>query len=86
MDAYRILRIWHLKRLSIKLRKKRGLPPIQDPDDLPDPKLDPDFVPVSNDWMAVRGTLTPSRRLYRSCQNISRRFWSISKRGLWPVK
>jgi hypothetical protein len=47
MDMYRIFRIWQLKRKSVKLRKKRGLPPIEDPDDLPDPKLDPDFVPVS---------------------------------------
>jgi hypothetical protein len=46
MDCYRIFRIWQLKRLIIKLRKKRGLPPIEDPDDLPDPKLDPDYVPV----------------------------------------
>jgi hypothetical protein len=46
MDMYRIFRIWQLKRKSVKLRKKRGLPPIEDPDDLPDPKLDPDFVPV----------------------------------------
>lgn len=46
---YRIFRIWQLKRLSVKLRKKRGLPPIEDPDDLPDPKLDPDFEPVGRE-------------------------------------
>ncbi|KAJ9098261.1 hypothetical protein QFC21_004590 [Naganishia friedmannii] len=50
MDVYRIFKIWQLKRLSVKLRKKRGLPPIEDPDDLPDPKLDPTFVPVLSEY------------------------------------
>ncbi len=38
--------IWRLKRASVKLREKRGLPPIDSPDDLPDPSLDPEYVPV----------------------------------------
>jgi len=45
-DAYRIFIIWRLKRISVKKRKIDGLPPIECPDDLPDPELDPEFVPV----------------------------------------
>ncbi|KAL5527363.1 hypothetical protein ACEPAG_6154 [Sanghuangporus baumii] len=46
VDTYRILRIWHYKRLTRKLRKKAGLPELFDEDDLPDPIYDPNYVHV----------------------------------------
>ncbi|KAK4690078.1 hypothetical protein P7C73_g67, partial [Tremellales sp. Uapishka_1] len=48
-DTYRIYIIWKLKRLSTKLRAERDLPPIEDPDDMPDPAFDKDFVQVLSD-------------------------------------
>lgn len=39
--------IYSLQRRSRELRKKRGLPPIEFPDDMPDPLVDPTFVQVS---------------------------------------
>lgn len=43
-----MITIWRLKRLSRRLREKRGLPPIskEDEDDQLDPENDPNFVPV----------------------------------------
>ncbi|KAL7414276.1 hypothetical protein BDY24DRAFT_386389 [Mrakia frigida] len=46
VDAYRMFIIWRLKRVSRRLRLARGEPICEDPDDLPDPLLDPNFVPV----------------------------------------
>ncbi|KAI0353601.1 hypothetical protein OH77DRAFT_1427291 [Trametes cingulata] len=46
MDTYRICKIWHYKRKIAKLRKKAGLPELYDPDDLPDPVYDPNYVHV----------------------------------------
>jgi hypothetical protein len=39
--------IWTLKRRTERLRQKRGLPPIEDPNDIPDPKEAKDYVSVS---------------------------------------
>ena len=39
--------IWRRKRLITKLRVARGLAPIEDPNDLPDPKEAADYVSVS---------------------------------------
>jgi hypothetical protein len=39
--------IWTLKSKNERLRKKRGLPPIADPNDIPDPKDQADYVAVS---------------------------------------
>ena len=36
--------IWYFKRKTRKLRKERGLPPLLDEDDLPDPVYDPNYV------------------------------------------
>lgn len=44
-----ILRIWHYKRLTRKLRSKAGLPLLYDEDDLPDPMYDPNYVHVLSD-------------------------------------
>lgn len=38
--------IWRLKRLTVKLRKERGLDPIEDENDLPDPQQVADYVSV----------------------------------------
>ncbi|KAI0719613.1 golgi-body localization protein domain-containing protein [Cerioporus squamosus] len=46
MDTYRICKIWHYKRKIAKLRQKVGLPELYDPDDLPDPVYDPNYVQV----------------------------------------
>ncbi|WVQ96361.1 hypothetical protein IAU59_003466 [Kwoniella sp. CBS 9459] len=46
IDTYRMSRIWTLRERSRRLRKKRGLPPIEDPNDLPDPELIKDYVEV----------------------------------------
>lgn len=44
-----ILKIWHYKRLTRKLRAKAGLPELYDEDDLPDPMYDPNYVHVLTD-------------------------------------
>ncbi|KAI0677562.1 hypothetical protein C8Q78DRAFT_98113 [Trametes maxima] len=46
MDTYRVCKIWHYKRKIAKLRQKAGLPELYDPDDLPDPVYDPNYVQV----------------------------------------
>ncbi|KAJ8086745.1 hypothetical protein PM082_005568 [Marasmius tenuissimus] len=49
MDTYRVSKIYHYKRLTRNLRKKAGLPQLYDPDDLPDPAYDPNYVHVLTD-------------------------------------
>ncbi|KAI0723244.1 hypothetical protein C8Q76DRAFT_722203 [Earliella scabrosa] len=49
MDTYRICKIWRYKRKIARLRKKAGLPELYDPDDLPDPVYDPNYVQVLTD-------------------------------------
>ncbi|WVF68829.1 hypothetical protein IAT40_003602 [Kwoniella sp. CBS 6097] len=46
IDTYRMSRIWTLRERSRRLRKKRGLPAIEDLNDLPDPELIKDYVEV----------------------------------------
>ncbi|KAI0750742.1 golgi-body localization protein domain-containing protein [Daedaleopsis nitida] len=46
MDTYRICKIWRYKRKIAELRAKAGLPELYDPDDLPDPVYDPNYVQV----------------------------------------
>lgn len=46
VDTYRMFKIWRFKRLTRSLRKKAGLPPLIDIDDLPDPIYDPNYVHV----------------------------------------
>ena len=41
-----ICKIWHYKRKIAKLRRKAGLPELYDPDDLPDPVYDPNYIHV----------------------------------------
>lgn len=41
-----IERIWHYKQLDRKLRKEKGLPALEDEEDLPDPLLNPNFTHV----------------------------------------
>jgi hypothetical protein len=49
LDTYRIYRIWRYKRLTHKLRKKAGLPYLDNEDDLPDPAYDPNYIHVLSD-------------------------------------
>ncbi|KAI0650754.1 hypothetical protein C8Q79DRAFT_1006990 [Trametes meyenii] len=46
MDTYRVCKIWHYKRKIAKLRQKASLPELYDPDDLPDPVYDPNYIQV----------------------------------------
>ncbi|KAF9268077.1 hypothetical protein L218DRAFT_994842 [Marasmius fiardii PR-910] len=46
LDTYRIYKIWYYKRRTKRLRSKAGLPQLYDPDDLPDPAYDPNYVHV----------------------------------------
>ncbi|CCM03162.1 uncharacterized protein FIBRA_05284 [Fibroporia radiculosa] len=46
LDTYRIAKIMHYKRRTEKLRRKAGLPELYDPNDLPDPQYDANYVPV----------------------------------------
>jgi hypothetical protein len=39
-----VYNIWYFKRKTRRLRKERGLPPLLDEDDLPDPVYDPHYV------------------------------------------
>ena len=41
-----VVKIWRYKRLIAKRRAKAGLPELFDPDDLPDPIYDPNYVHV----------------------------------------
>ncbi|ETW83885.1 hypothetical protein HETIRDRAFT_238575, partial [Heterobasidion irregulare TC 32-1] len=45
-DTYRVYKIWRYKRRTRLLRKQHGLPELFDPDDLPDPIYDPNYVHV----------------------------------------
>ncbi|CAL1700809.1 unnamed protein product [Somion occarium] len=49
LDTWRICWIWHYKRKTRKLRKEAGLPELYDPDDLPDPVYDENYVHVLTD-------------------------------------
>jgi hypothetical protein len=40
--------IWTLTKRTERLRKKQGLPPIEDPNDIPDPAEAKDYVSVSH--------------------------------------
>ncbi|CDO71279.1 hypothetical protein BN946_scf184908.g36 [Trametes cinnabarina] len=46
MDTYRICKIWRYKRKIARRRRKAGLPELYDPDDLPDPVYDPNYIHV----------------------------------------
>lgn len=70
-DTYRIIRIWHYKRLTRRLRKVAGLPPLLDEDDLPDPMYDTNYVHVL--------TEEQQRELHR------RTFWLCHTRWQWPL-
>ncbi|KAJ3566414.1 hypothetical protein NP233_g7021 [Leucocoprinus birnbaumii] len=49
IDTYRVCKIWHYKRKTIRLRKEAGLPQLFDLDDLPDPCYDSSYVRVLTD-------------------------------------
>ncbi|EPT03734.1 hypothetical protein FOMPIDRAFT_1158598 [Fomitopsis schrenkii] len=49
VDTYRMFKIWHYKRKTEKLRRAAGLPDLYDPNDLPDPQYDANYVPVLTD-------------------------------------
>jgi len=46
VDTYRIVKIWRYKRRIAHRRRKAGLPELYDPDDLPDPVYDANYVHV----------------------------------------
>ncbi|KAK7695911.1 hypothetical protein QCA50_000550 [Cerrena zonata] len=49
LDTWRVYWIWHYKRKLRMLRQKAGLPELYDPDDLPDPIYDENYVHVLTD-------------------------------------
>ncbi|TBU45037.1 golgi-body localization protein domain-containing protein [Dichomitus squalens] len=49
MDTYRICKIWYYQRKILQLRQKAGLLDLYDPDDLPDPVYDKNYVQVLSD-------------------------------------
>ncbi|ODN78261.1 hypothetical protein L202_03910 [Cryptococcus amylolentus CBS 6039] len=49
LDTYRMGVIWTLKRRGERRRDKLGLPPIDDPNDLPDPRTIPGYIHVLNE-------------------------------------
>jgi hypothetical protein len=51
LDTYRIFTIWRLQRLTLKQMRAQSLPCPTNPDDLPDPSLDKDFVQVRLTWL-----------------------------------
>lgn len=75
--------IWKLKRLSVKLRAERGLPPIEDPDDLPDPKLIPDYEFVSGTGQDTLIQCSPGRLIGPHREATSTTF--LSAREVLPV-
>ena len=66
-----ICKIWHYKRKIARLRKKAGLLELYDPDDLPDPVYDKNYVQVLTEKEQIdlhyrespRGMTDISRRL-----------------------
>ena len=42
-NAAGVIKIWNYKRLTHKLRKEKGLPPLENEDDLPDPFYNDDY-------------------------------------------
>jgi hypothetical protein len=45
-DTYRVVKIYHYKLRTRRLRKEANLPALYDEDDLPDPAYDPNYVHV----------------------------------------
>lgn len=46
VDTYRVCKIWYYQRKTEKLRLRAGLPELYDPNDLPDPHYDANYIPV----------------------------------------
>lgn len=63
--------IWRRKRLITRLRKQRGLPPIEDPNDLPDPKEAANYV-------SVRSCLLAKFHLLMQFRSLAMSSWSSS--------
>lgn len=53
MHSAGIIKIWHYKRKVVQLRAKAGLPELYDPDDLPDPVYDPNYVHVLTEQQQI---------------------------------
>jgi len=54
-----IVVIWYFKRLDRQLRKKKGLPPLEDENELPDPLFDPNFTHVLTEKQQKELRLSP---------------------------
>ncbi|KAK8849411.1 hypothetical protein IAR55_004743 [Kwoniella newhampshirensis] len=87
MDTYRMSVIWTLKSRSARRRKQRGLPPIEDENDLPDPALIKDYVHVLTDEEQERlryqqEKFAQSQTWYRPHANATHRAFPM-KWALW---
>ncbi|WWD20032.1 hypothetical protein CI109_104505 [Kwoniella shandongensis] len=87
LDTYRMSVIWTLKSRSVRRRKQRGLPPIEDENDLPDPALIKDYVHVLTDEEQARLThqqekFAQSQTWYRPHANATHRAFPM-KWALW---
>jgi len=87
IDTYRILRIWHFKRLSAQLRERVGLPELHDEDDLLDPRYDLNYVHVLTDEQQKelhhqQKEFAKSQTWYRPHGNESHRAFPI-RTALW---
>lgn len=87
IDTYRMSIIHTLKMKDRRLRKKAGLPPIDDPDDLPDPRTIPGFQQVlsEKDQDQLRyqqDKFAKSQTWYRPHANATHRAFPITL-ALW---
>nr|XP_018260564.1 uncharacterized protein I303_07489 [Kwoniella dejecticola CBS 10117]OBR82722.1 hypothetical protein I303_07489 [Kwoniella dejecticola CBS 10117] len=87
IDTYRMSVIWTLKNRDSRLRKKQGLPPIEDENDLPDPDLIKDYVFVlsEKDQKNLRyqqEKFATSQTWYRAHANATHRAFPM-KFALW---
>ncbi|KAF8318517.1 hypothetical protein DL93DRAFT_2076005 [Clavulina sp. PMI_390] len=77
------MKIWHYKSLDRKLRKEKGLPPLEDEDDLPDPLFDPNFTHVltekqQKDLRLQQKRFSKSQTWYRAHATDTHRAFPIS--------
>jgi hypothetical protein len=49
LDTWRVYWIWHYQRKTAALRRKKNIPQLEDPNDLPDPVYDDRYVHVLSD-------------------------------------
>ncbi|GMK55853.1 hypothetical protein CspeluHIS016_0209090 [Cutaneotrichosporon spelunceum] len=87
MDTYRMSVIWTLRKRFHRRCKKLGLPPLEDPDDLPDPSTLPGYedvlTNVEHDRLVYQQTkFTKSQTWYRPHATATHRAFPMSL-ALW---